>query len=122
MAETIEDMVRADHERCNDKFNTLEQMAAQFQRGDKVYCARVEKTQVTVRYGIINRVIYKNGDMIFNIAPSESSNADFTISSRNWDVFELESDLFDYLHTKIGEAEETSPEVVEGNETVQGEG
>lgn len=102
MADTIEDLVRADHEKCNDKFNNLEQMAAQFQRGDTVYCARVEKTQVTVRYGIINRIIYKNGDMIFNIAPSESENADFTISSRNWDIFELEQDLYDYLHTVIG--------------------
>lgn len=120
MGETIEDLVRADHERCNEKFNTLEQMAVTFERGDKIFAARVEKTQVTIRYGTINRVFYKNNEIIFNIAPSESSNADFTISSRNWDVFELESDLFDYLHTKIGEAEETDLEVVEGNETVQG--
>lgn len=118
MAETIEDLVRADHEKCNDKFNDLEQMAAQFQRGDTVYCARVEKTQVTVRYGIINRIIYKNGDMIFNIAPSESENADFTISSRNWDIFELEQDLYDYLHTVIGADPEDTP--TDGEEQTNG--
>lgn len=118
MAETIEDLVRADHEKCNDKFNDLEQMAVQFQRGDTVYCARVEKTQVTVRYGIINRIIYKNGDMIFNIAPSESENADFTISSRNWDIFELEQDLYDYLHTVIGADPEVTP--TDGEEQTNG--
>lgn len=118
MADTIEDLVRADHEKSNDKFNNLEQMAAQFQRGDTVYCARVEKTQVTVRYGIINRIIYKNGDMIFNIAPSESENADFTISSRNWDIFELEQDLYDYLHTVIGADPEDTP--TDGEEQTNG--
>lgn len=116
MADTIEDLVRADHEKCNDKFNNLEQMAAQFQRGDTVYCARVEKTQVTVRYGIINRIIYKNGDMIFNIAPSESTMADFTISSRNWNIFELEQDMYDYIHSVIN-ADPNEDTPTDGEET-----
>lgn len=115
MADTIEDLVRTDHERCNEKFNTLEQMAVSFERGDKVYCARVEKTQVQIRYGIINRVIYKQGtgEMQFNIAPTESGNADFTISSRNWNIFELEQDLYDFIHEKIGEADSSDPETTE---------
>lgn len=108
MAETIEDLVRNDHERVNDKFNALEQMAAQFERGETIYCARIEPTQVTIRYGIINNILYKNGDMIFNVSPSENA-APFTISSRNWHIFELEQDLYDFLHTKIGSDDVTIP-------------
>ena len=113
MADTIEDLVRADHEKLNEKFNTLEQMAVTFQRGDSVYCARVEKNAVQVRFGTINRVYYKNNEMIFSIAPTESENADFTISSRNWNIFELEQDLYDFLHSVIGAESETDPEVEE---------
>lgn len=113
--DTIEDLVRADHEASNDKFNTLEQMAAQFQRGDKIYCARVESTQTTIRYGIINNILYKNGDMIFNVSQAENT-APFTISSRNWNIFELEQDLYDFLHEKIGEAETADPETDGGGQ------
>lgn len=118
MGETIEDLVRADHERCNEKFNTLEQMAVTFERGDKIFAARVEKTQVTIRYGTINRVFYKNNEMIFSVAPSESENADFTISSKNWNIFELEQDMYDYLHTVLG----AEPETTITDENTQNEG
>lgn len=118
MGETIEDLVRADHERCNEKFNTLEQMAVTFERGDKIFAARVEKTQITVRYGTINRVFYKNNEMIFSVAPSESENADFTISSKNWNIFELEQDMYDYLHTVLG----VEPETTITDENTQNEG
>lgn len=118
MGETIEDLVRADHERCNEKFNTLEQMAVTFERGDKIFAARVEKTQVTIRYGTINRVFYKNNEMIFSVAPSESENADFTISSKNWNIFELEQDMFDYLHNVLSAEEETT--ITEQEQTQQG--
>ena len=69
--------------------------------------SRVEKTQITVRYGTINRVFYKNNEMIFSVSPSESENADFTISSKNWNIFELEQDMYDYLHTVLGAEPET---------------
>lgn len=107
--DTIEDLVRADHEKSNEKYNTLEQMAAQFQRGDKIYCARVESTQTTIRFGIINNILYKNSEMIFNVSQAENT-APFTISSRNWDIFELEQDLYDFLHEKIGEADDANAE------------
>lgn len=118
MAETIEDLVRADHEKANEKFNELEQMAVTYQRGDKVYCARVEKTSVSIRYGIINRIIYskKSSEMIFSISPSETESTDFTISSRNWRIFELEQELYDFLHEAIGEESDTpAPENTEPN-------
>lgn len=118
MADTIEDLVRADHVKSNEKFNTLEQMAVQFQRGDTVYCVRFEKTQFTIRYGIINRVIYKNDEMTFNIAPSESTMADFTISSRNWNIFELEQDMYDYIHSVINADPEETP--TDGEEQTNG--
>lgn len=117
MAETIEDLVRNDHEKWNEKFNTLEQMAVTFQRGDSVYCARTEKNAVQIRYGTINRVYYKNNEMVFSIAPTESENADFTISSRNWNIFEMEQDLYDYLHSIIGADKNETDDV--GEETTE---
>ena len=47
--------------------------------------------------------------MIFNVSQTENA-APFTISSRNWDVFELEQDLYDFLHGKIGEADDANAE------------
>jgi hypothetical protein len=114
----IEDLVRADHEAANEKFTELETLAAQFKRGDTVYCARIEKTQVTVRYGIINRIKYANKEILFNIAPSETGNADFTISTRNWDIFESEQQMYDYIHTAISN-EDAEPDT-EGETTEQG--
>lgn len=114
----IEDLIRADHEASNAHFTSLEELNAQFQRGDKIYCARIEKTQVTIRYGVINRIKYTQKELLFNVAPSDSANADFTISTRNWDIFESEQDMLDYIADAIGESEETEPETTE---TVQGE-
>ena len=99
MAESIEDLVRADHEAVNEKFNNLEQMAAQFVVGDSIYCARVEKSAIQVRYGTVESIIYKNGEMFFSVAPRDTSNPNFTIGTRNWNCYELEQDLLDYLQS-----------------------
>ena len=113
----IEDLIRADHEASNAHFTSLEELNAQFQRGDKIYCARIEKTQVTIRYGVINRIKYTQKELLFNVAPSETGNADFTISTRNWDIFESEQQMYDYIHTAINEDAEPD---TEGETTEQG--
>ena len=108
---TISDLVRAAHEACNAKFNDLEQIAESFNRGDKIYCARVETSQVSIRHGIINRIFYQNKEILFSVSPNDTKNADFTISTKSWKIFAIEQDLYDYLHTCIGEDSEVDPEV-----------
>ena len=99
MADTIEDLVRADHEAINAHYNDLESMAAQFVVGDSIYCARVEKSAIQVRYGTVEEIIYKNGEILFSVAPRDSSNPRFTISTRNWNCYELAQDCLDYLQS-----------------------
>ena len=111
---SISDLVRADHEKSNEKFNGLEQIAETFDRGDSVYCARVENNQVSIRYGIINRIFYQNQELMFSIAPTEQKNADFTISTKKWSIFANETDLYDFL-TVVFNGEDTETEIPSEN-------
>lgn len=114
MADTIEDLVRADHEAINAHYNDLESMAAQFVVGDNIYCARVEKTAIQVRYGTVENIVYKSGEILFSVAPLDSNNPSFTISTRNWNCYETEQDCLDYLHSVFAAQSEPT---IDGSET-----
>ena len=110
---TIEDLVREEHERINAKYLTLEEMAQVFVRGTNIYAARAESYGYTVRKGIINSVLFKNNELVFNVRGKETTQSDYVISSRNWNLFSSIEDLQLWESTQLDdEGEET--ETTEG--------
>jgi hypothetical protein len=101
MADTVEEMVREDHEKMNAKFNSLELMTQVFDRGSEIFALQKNAAtdEVKIRHGIINSMQYYpgKGEMVFNVRADETKPIDFIIGSKTWLLFPTKSALYTYL-------------------------
>lgn len=118
MADTVEEMVREDHEKMNAKFNSLELMTQVFARGSEIYALQKNAAteEIKIRYGIINSMQYYSGkgEMVFSVRADETKAVDFMIGSKNWLLFPTKAALYTYLDS-IFSNEEVDQTGLNGN-------
>lgn len=98
----VKTKIEKDYAKDKEAYESMLEIVQKFQRGTKVFAVKQEKDQIILKQGSINSVTYTKSELTFSVRRCElDGNTDFTISTKQWKLFENSADMLEYVGTII---------------------